>query len=141
VVAAQAAHHRERISRIIVYPARGKRISIIKKSNHALDLSQLESSHHLFHQEAPAAHATRMAAAIIWLLGRGHQRAKGAAVGDRQFRWQEGYSAFSVSPSNINGVKKYIANQASHHRKVTYLSELRRMLTLARIEFDPHDFI
>lgn len=35
----------------------------------------------------------------------------------RKFEWQKGYGAFSVSPSNIEGVKRYIANQEKHHKK------------------------
>jgi putative transposase len=37
-----------------------------------------------------------------------------------EFAWQEGYGAFSVSASNLDTVKRYIANQESHHRKVTF---------------------
>ena len=33
------------------------------------------------------------------------------------FSWQDGYSAISVSPSQINTVKRYIANQTEHHRQ------------------------
>src|SRR5260221_5238457 len=31
------------------------------------------------------------------------------------FRWQSGYGIFSVSESNAEHVKQYIANQAEHH--------------------------
>ena len=34
----------------------------------------------------------------------------------RLFAWQKGYAAFSVSPSNVEGVKKYVLNQEEHHR-------------------------
>ena len=33
------------------------------------------------------------------------------------FAWQEGYGAFSVSPSQVPVVKAYIARQEEHHRK------------------------
>jgi REP element-mobilizing transposase RayT len=35
----------------------------------------------------------------------------------RDFHWQNGYGAFSVSPSNVERVKAYIAAQEKHHRK------------------------
>ena len=35
---------------------------------------------------------------------------------DRLFAWQQGDEAFSVSPSQLDRVKQYIANQAAHHR-------------------------
>ncbi len=41
------------------------------------------------------------------------------------FRWQNGYGAFSVSRSNAATVKRYIANQKEHHKKVTYKNEFR----------------
>ena len=36
-----------------------------------------------------------------------------------KFSWQEGYSSFSVSASNIPVVKRYVLNQEAHHRKRT----------------------
>lgn len=33
-----------------------------------------------------------------------------------RFEWQKGYSAFSVSESQVKAVKRYIQNQATHHR-------------------------
>src|SRR5438552_6394461 len=34
----------------------------------------------------------------------------------RQFYWQRGYGAFSVSPSQLNAVLEYVASQEEHHR-------------------------
>ena len=45
-----------------------------------------------------------------------------------KFGWQEGYAAFSVSPSQIPRVKAYIENQAQHHRKKTFTEELSDLL-------------
>ncbi len=36
---------------------------------------------------------------------------------DHEFAWQTGYGVFSVSESNVEAVKKYIAEQEEHHRK------------------------
>lgn len=52
------------------------------------------------------------------------------------FAWQEGYSVFSVSKSQEETVKKYIAGQAEHHKKENFKSELLRLLRLHEIEFD-----
>lgn len=54
----------------------------------------------------------------------------------KKFEWQKGYGAFSVSPSNIEGVKKYIANQEEHHRQKTFQEEYRDLLKASGIEFD-----
>ena len=34
----------------------------------------------------------------------------------RQFHWQNGYGAFSVSQSHVEQVRRYIASQEEHHR-------------------------
>ena len=52
------------------------------------------------------------------------------------FAWQEGYSVFSVSKSQEEAVKKYIAGQAEHHRKEDFKSELSRILRAHGVEFD-----
>lgn len=52
------------------------------------------------------------------------------------FAWQEGYSAFSVSKSQEDAVKRYIAEQAEHHKKEDFKAELLRILRLHGIEFD-----
>lgn len=44
------------------------------------------------------------------------------------FQWQGGYADFSVSQSNLEQVKKYIAGQEEHHRKMNFQDELRALL-------------
>jgi REP element-mobilizing transposase RayT len=53
-----------------------------------------------------------------------------------EFYWQGGYGAFSVSQSNVEQVKAYIANQEEHHRKVSFQDEFRALLRKHEIEFD-----
>lgn len=36
------------------------------------------------------------------------------------FHWQNGYGAFSMSPSNVDAVKAYIEKQEEHHRHRTF---------------------
>ena len=52
------------------------------------------------------------------------------------FEWQGGYADFSVSQSNLEQVKHYIASQEEHHRKMTFQDELRTLLHKHEIEFD-----
>ena len=40
-----------------------------------------------------------------------------------KFKWQRGYGAFSVSTSQLEKVKYYIANQEEHHRVKTFSEE------------------
>jgi len=54
----------------------------------------------------------------------------------REFAWQEGYSVFSVSKSQEGVMKKYIAGQAEHHKKVDFKSELLKLLRAHGVEFD-----
>jgi REP element-mobilizing transposase RayT len=54
----------------------------------------------------------------------------------REFAWQEGDSVFSVSKSQEEAVKKYIARQAEHHEKEDFKSELLRFLRAHGVEFD-----
>jgi putative transposase len=52
------------------------------------------------------------------------------------FAWQEGYSAFSVSESQVEKVRKYIQNQEGHHKKKSYLEEVKQLYKLHKIDFD-----
>ncbi|MDO8629278.1 MAG: IS200/IS605 family transposase [Phycisphaerales bacterium] len=52
------------------------------------------------------------------------------------FQWQGGYAVFSVSQSNLEQVKEYIARQEEHHRNTTFQDEFRVLLRMHNIEFD-----
>jgi putative transposase len=54
----------------------------------------------------------------------------------RDFEWQGGYADFSVSASNLELVKQYIANQQYHHRKMNFQDELRTLLKRHQVEWD-----
>jgi REP element-mobilizing transposase RayT len=41
--------------------------------------------------------------------------------------WQQGYGAFSMSPSHVEPLKQYISNQEEHHRGETFQDEYRRL--------------
>ena len=55
----------------------------------------------------------------------------------RKFSWQDGYAAFTVSPTSREGVLKYIANQEEHHRMKSFREELEEFLQNAGVEYDP----
>ena len=54
----------------------------------------------------------------------------------RDFTWQKGYGAFSVSESNKEKVRQYIMNQESHHKRMTYQEEFRKICTQHRVDLD-----
>ena len=64
----------------------------------------------------------------LWLQEQGRHYA--------DFEWQGGYADFSVSQSNLEQVKQYIAGQEEHHRKMTFQDELRALLRKHEIVFD-----
>ena len=44
------------------------------------------------------------------------------------FSWQDDYYAVSVSPSHIERVRNYIANQDEHHKNMTWEEEVDKFL-------------
>ena len=54
----------------------------------------------------------------------------------KSFYWQDGYGAFSVSPSEIEMLKKYISNQHEHHKTETFQEEYRTFLANYQLEYD-----
>lgn len=52
------------------------------------------------------------------------------------FYWQSGYGIFSVNPSQLHVVKKYIENQKEHHTKKTYQTEFVDFLNKNSVEYD-----
>ena len=64
----------------------------------------------------------------LWLKERGRDFT--------DFEWQGGYAAFSVSQSNLEQVKQYIATQEEHHQKMSFQDELRALLRKHEMEWD-----
>ena len=52
------------------------------------------------------------------------------------FSWQRGYAAFTVSESNADAVRHYIARQQEHHQRISFREEFIRFLKVNRINFD-----
>jgi len=61
--------------------------------------------------------------------------AEGAAFNSR-FRVAGRLRGLSVSASNLETVKKYIANQQYHHRKMNFQDELRTLLRRHEVDWD-----
>ncbi len=55
----------------------------------------------------------------------------------RDFSWQNGYGAFTVSVSQVDKVKMYIANQEKHHQKIgLFRDEFIKLLVANEIDFE-----
>jgi putative transposase len=54
----------------------------------------------------------------------------------RNFAWQQGYSAFSVSVSQVPKTVHYIEHQAEHHRTRTFQEEYLALLSTHGVSFE-----
>ena len=54
----------------------------------------------------------------------------------KNFYWQDGYGAFSVNPSEIETVKRYVEDQHEHHRTKTFQEEYIAFLKKYQIAYD-----
>jgi putative transposase len=61
-------------------------------------------------------------------------KAKGNAF--KNFYWQNGYGGFSVNPTEVDIVKRYINTQEEHHTKKSFQDEYRSFLKEYDIEYD-----
>ena len=61
---------------------------------------------------------------------------KEQGAGYARFYWQAGYGVFSVSQSNVESVKNYIAGQEEHHRTVSFQDEFRAFCRRHGVEID-----
>jgi len=59
---------------------------------------------------------------------------QGAPYAD--FAWQNGYGAFSIGQSQIDDLRRYIANQREHHRRESFQDEFRTILARYEVPFD-----
>jgi REP element-mobilizing transposase RayT len=55
---------------------------------------------------------------------------------ERNFSWQSGYAAFSVSQSKAAQVRAYIAAQQQHHRRIRFEDEFVSLLRRHRMDYD-----
>ena len=52
------------------------------------------------------------------------------------FYWQEGYGAFSIGQSQVQGVVDYIRDQKEHHGEKDFKTEFRILLKKYDVEYD-----
>ena len=55
----------------------------------------------------------------------------------REFRWQHGYGAFSVTPFQDAYIREYIRNQELHHREQRFANEYTALLERHGVTYDP----
>jgi len=65
---------------------------------------------------------------------------KWAKSARRGFGWQEGYSAFTVSESQVGRVTRYIQNQRAHHAGTSFRDELIALLEAHGVKYDRDRF-
>jgi putative transposase len=58
------------------------------------------------------------------------------AIGIKNFAWQPGYAAFTVSVSNCDTVKEYIDDQIDHHKTKSFQEEYVAFLRKNRVPYD-----
>ena len=54
----------------------------------------------------------------------------------KDFSWQRGYGAFTVSQSLVESMRRYIAGQKEHHQKTSFRDEFLEFLKVNGIEYD-----
>jgi REP element-mobilizing transposase RayT len=54
----------------------------------------------------------------------------------KDFSWQRGYGAFTVSQSHVEQVSRYIRRQKEHHQKISFRDEFIQFLKANGIEYD-----
>jgi putative transposase len=90
------------------------------------------------HVHVLCALSKRMAIMKLLELLKGHSskwiKTKGELY--KQFYWQDGYAAFSVSPWDVDKVAAYIDNQKEHHRHTKFKDELRNLLMKHGVDYD-----
>jgi len=54
----------------------------------------------------------------------------------KNFYWQNGYGAFSISSSKVESFRSYIKKQKEHHQNMSFEEEYKDMLKENNVEFD-----
>jgi len=59
----------------------------------------------------------------------------------RDFRWQQGWGAFSVARTSEAALEDYIRQQEVHHREMSFSSEFVALLTQHGVAYDVRDVL
>ena len=103
------------------------------RSGHLIEIGGIEDHLHLLVNFSPARSVSNM---IRDIKANAARWANGLTETKNRLEWQKGYSAFTVSHSNIESVRAYILNQREHHRTRTFEEEYTEFLKRHQIEFD-----
>lgn len=119
-------------SRSELFPYLGGTVN--KLGGQSIIVNGVEDHVHMLFMQAPKVATANMmekvkASSSGWLKRRWPELGK--------FAWQAGYAAFSVSKSNGEEVKRYIAAQEQHHSKMTFQEEVVAFLKKHGIDYDP----
>lgn len=80
--------------------------------------------------------ATKALADIVRSIKTNSSRWVHDEMEQKLFQWQEGYGAFTVSPSACPAVVDYIARQEEHHRARTFQEEYVSLLKKSGVGYD-----
>lgn len=105
----------------------------LKKEITLLEINGYTDHVHIFIDLNPA---MSLAEAINLIKGESSHWINENKIIPGKFSWQKRYSAFSVSNSIKSKVLNYIKNQENHHKKMSYLDEVKKFYKEFGIEFD-----
>jgi putative transposase len=80
--------------------------------------------------------ATHAIADIVHDVKRGSSAWVHDELKQKEFAWQTGYAALTVSPSQVKAVQQYIESQKKHHHRQSFQEEYRELLEKAGIAYD-----
>lgn len=83
---------------------------------------------------------TAVAEAVKSLKGGSSRWVNEQKLTESVFGWQEGYSAFTVSESQVEAVRRYIRRQKEHHRTKSFEAEIEELLQKHGMILDKEHF-
>jgi REP element-mobilizing transposase RayT len=120
---------REGLSQLFSYKAR-----VLKRKNcHVYEIGGVEDHVHLITHLHPT---VALADLVKDLKLSSSDFMKSSDLFPDFTNWQEGYAAFTYSIEAKENLIKYVFNQHEHHRKKTFIEELKELLIEHKIEFD-----
>jgi putative transposase len=117
-------YRKRQITRRIKYPLFQKMREIAKEKNYQLDfVNGVEDHVHLLVRLKSTQTVCRF---VQDIKGITHTWLHNSDLNDPDdlFHWQDGYSAFTVSPDRVSRTRNYIRNQEKHHSKRSTDEEL-----------------
>jgi REP element-mobilizing transposase RayT len=101
-------------------------------SGHLIQIGGIEDHVHLLVQLPPTITVSN---AVRDIKANSSKQMKEISRATNEFEWQVGYSAFTVSISQVETVTKYLERQEEHHRHQTFEEEYIAFLKRHQIQF------